>query len=195
MDSIKRNNYKRIDWIDFSKAICIYLVVLGHVLTYEEQDECIARNFIYVFHLPVFFFVSGFLFRVKDQSNFYDYILSGFKSLIIPYIFLNLLALLLNVPWIVYKNSLTQSLYYFFIGHGHAPAGPAWFLLCLFWIKVQMFFLVKLNDIMLLIVSFLYGVLAVFFHWHLYWAIDASFMAMPLFVAGYLSKKIFKRLF
>ena len=44
----------RLDWIDWMKAIGIYLVVLGHFYSYGEK-------FIYVFHIPLFFVISGFL--------------------------------------------------------------------------------------------------------------------------------------
>ena len=43
-----------MDWIDWMKAIGIYLVVLGHFYSYGEK-------FIYVFHIPLFFVISGFL--------------------------------------------------------------------------------------------------------------------------------------
>lgn len=180
---------QRIVWIDFSKVICIYLVVLGHALSYSVTNECYLRNFIYLFHLPVFFFVSGYL-QHSAEKNFYAYFLTIVKSLIIPYIFLNILALFLKIPIYLYlHNDFNSQLFYFLIGHGHAPAGPAWFLLCLFWIKFQMFFIIKLKDGMQLLCAFFYCLLAYYFPWHLYWDIDSSFMAMPIFIIGYQSKR------
>lgn len=195
---------QRIEWIDFSKAICIYLVVLGHALSYNVPKECFLRNFIYLFHLPVFFFVSGYLFRIKEEGKrFLPFLLSCFKSLIIPYLFLNLVTIALNGPFLLYHSfshpssyyllghdhTLKQSLFYFLIGHGYAPSGPAWFLVCLFWIKVQMYFIRMFCDKFQLLLAILYGFVAFYFPWRLYWDIDASFMAMPIFILGNLSKK------
>ena len=183
------NKKQRIKWIDLSKAICIYCVVLGHALTYNEDNECIFRNFIYIFHMPVFFFISGYLFRIKENENsFISFSLSNIKSLVVPYIFLNILAIFLYSPIYLHQN-IKQTLYYILIGHGHAPAGPAWFLLCLFWIKLQMFFVLKLSDRTQVLVALLYGILAYYFPWHLYWRFDVSFMAMPIFIIGTLVKK------
>ena len=180
---------QRVAWIDFSKVICIYLVVLGHALSYSVTNECYLRNFIYLFHLPVFFFISGYLFRIKDnEKSISSYMLSNINSLIIPYIFLNLLVVILKIP--VYLHQDFYPVFFkFLIGHGHAPAGPAWFLLCLFWIKIQMFFIIKLKDGMQLLCAFLYCLLAYYFPWYLYWDIDASFMVMPIFILGVLIKK------
>lgn len=52
---------KRIDWVDWMKAIGIYLVVLGHFYSVGEK-------FIYVFHVPLFFVISGFL-NKKDVDG------------------------------------------------------------------------------------------------------------------------------
>ena len=45
---------KRYDWIDWMKALGIYLIVLGHFYSVGEK-------FIYIFHVPLFFVISGFL--------------------------------------------------------------------------------------------------------------------------------------
>ena len=53
---------KRSEWIDWMKAIGIYLVVLGHFYSFGEK-------FIYVFHVPLFFLISGFLSRKEDDKR------------------------------------------------------------------------------------------------------------------------------
>lgn len=48
--------------LDFMKGFAIFLVVLGHVLQYTSGVEHHPfRDFIYSIHMPLFFFVSGFL--------------------------------------------------------------------------------------------------------------------------------------
>lgn len=55
----------RLEWIDWMKAIGIYLIVLGHFYSFGEK-------FIYAFHVPLFFLISGFLCRKEcEQSIFW----------------------------------------------------------------------------------------------------------------------------
>ena len=48
----------RINWIDWAKAIAITMVVFGHLPM--ERDNYLLR-YITVFHMPLFFFISGYL--------------------------------------------------------------------------------------------------------------------------------------
>jgi len=59
-------NTKRLDWIDIAKGIGIILVVLGHTLVPQVRETGFAGFlwiFIYNFHMPLFFFLSGYLFE------------------------------------------------------------------------------------------------------------------------------------
>ena len=51
---------RRIDFLDASKGIGILLVILGHILT----DKNILLKFIYAFHMPLFFIIAGYVFRI-----------------------------------------------------------------------------------------------------------------------------------
>lgn len=61
---------KRLDWIDKAKGIGIILVVYGHVargifnagIPMNEKSFGIIDSVIYSFHMPLFFFLSGFFF-------------------------------------------------------------------------------------------------------------------------------------
>lgn len=48
----------RISFIDVSKAICIFLMVIGH-----DTRSNLLFNYIYSFHMPALFIISGFLFK------------------------------------------------------------------------------------------------------------------------------------
>lgn len=45
---------KRIEWVDIAKGIAIILMVVGHEIGGN------ARIFIFSFHMPLFFILSGF---------------------------------------------------------------------------------------------------------------------------------------
>lgn len=53
---------KRFAWVDWMKALGIYLIVLGHFYSVGEV-------FLYVFHVPLFFAVSGFLNKRETESR------------------------------------------------------------------------------------------------------------------------------
>ena len=54
----------RFEWIDWMKALGIYLVVLGHFYSVGEK-------FIYVFHVPLFFLISGLLTKKEDDYRLF----------------------------------------------------------------------------------------------------------------------------
>ena len=68
----------RITWVDNAKAIGIFLVVMGHFVDVE-----IVKAYIYSFHMPLFFFLSGYLFTKKDTFNIF--LKKKFNTLVIPY--------------------------------------------------------------------------------------------------------------
>lgn len=52
---------ERLHWLDYSKTIGMYLVVLGHV----KDNTLLLKGIIYSFHMPFFFFLSGFLHKLR----------------------------------------------------------------------------------------------------------------------------------
>ena len=76
---------KRIHNIDILKGIGILLVILGHL-----DLPLRIRNIIYIFHMPLFFFLSGALWKNKEtKMSLKVYIKHILTSLIYPYIVWN----------------------------------------------------------------------------------------------------------
>lgn len=76
---------KRLDWIDWMKTIGIYFIVLGHFFS-------IGHKFIYVFNVPLFFLISGFLCKKeKNCKLFWNKLL---YNLIIPMIIISTIIFL-----------------------------------------------------------------------------------------------------
>ena len=75
---------QRIAYIDMAKGIGILLVYIGHC-NKGTPDISHLIEWIYAFHMPLFFFVSGLLFPDKKLSaiTFYR---NKFASLVVPYI-------------------------------------------------------------------------------------------------------------
>ena len=144
---------KRIEWIDYAKVIGIWLVVLGHILNAGRPIESELHTLIYSFHMPFFFFVSGLLFSTKDMG-FGAFAVSKIKSLIVPYILLNVLCLILSIPIYLYPDvfpttnlhTLTEDLPTLLDGEfGCVFAPPSWFLITLFFVMLISYFVTKLN--------------------------------------------------
>ena len=82
---------KRNAKIDCLKGIAIFLVVYGHSIQYCSNDNVDffmnpVFSFVYSFHMPLFMFISGYLFyNSLNKDTKYKYIIyKRFNSLIIP---------------------------------------------------------------------------------------------------------------
>ena len=92
-------NTKRLDWIDIAKGIGIILVVLGHTLVPQVRETDFAGFlwiFIYNFHMPLFFFLSGYLFEkgLPHYTNKGKFILGKLQYLMLPYLIFSTFAYL-----------------------------------------------------------------------------------------------------
>lgn len=95
--------------ISVAKGICIILMVVGHA-----GCPPMLKNFIYLFHMPLFFFVSGFLLKDKYLDQPKSFIKQKIKTLYIPFIKWSLIFLALhNVFYTIhfYSTAYTMSNY------------------------------------------------------------------------------------
>lgn len=79
-------NKIRDSYWDSLKFYLILLVVLGHTLEIVVTDGSFSRalyNSIYLFHMPLFIFVSGRFSHVKDTKSFNRSIFKLLETLII----------------------------------------------------------------------------------------------------------------
>ena len=78
---------KRNQTFDIIKAFAIWLVVLGHCIQYlSGWDYWNNRlfQFIYSFHMPLFFMVSGFFFASSVNLTFKQFFLKKSLTLLLP---------------------------------------------------------------------------------------------------------------
>lgn len=96
-------NLNRYSFIDNAKAIGITLVVIGHVFPGN------VTKFIYLFHMPLFFLLSGFLFKPQTIKK---YSLKKVSRLLIPYVsFLLLLYFLYSILNLLFYGKLFHDIY------------------------------------------------------------------------------------
>ncbi|MBR3304743.1 MAG: acyltransferase family protein [Christensenellaceae bacterium] len=78
--------YKRDYSIDIARGLACLLVVVGHVPTIPS----FLHTWIYSFHMPLFFIISGIVLNSNDY--FPVFLKKRVKSLLVPYFALNLCA-------------------------------------------------------------------------------------------------------
>ncbi len=141
------NTGKRILWIDYAKSICIYLVLLGHA--HASQP---VTDFIYTFHMPLFFFLSGCLFSFEKHPNFKEFAIKRFKGLMVPYLWINLITYLF---WLFagrnFGEDATISTTWYspiigiLLGYSKQMIHntPMWFFICLYFLEIFYYLLFK----------------------------------------------------
>lgn len=93
---------------DVLKAIAIISVVIGHAVAGDHNNnelEKILYNFVYTYHLPLFFFEGGYLYKQKKPRYFFK---SLIKNNYIPFVAYSFLALLF-LPGLVQLHALEES--------------------------------------------------------------------------------------
>lgn len=123
--------------IDLFRGLGILLVVLGHTAGLPEE----VHRYVYSFHMPAFFFLSGYLFQVdKAQRSPGSFANGKFQRLIIPAWCMGAVcALGFVAKLLLHRLTLTA-----FLGlawgtavgfpraDGNFLSTPLWFLFCLF---------------------------------------------------------------
>ncbi len=130
---------RRIAWIDIAKAIAIFAMIQGHTTPYGSA----ARNFIYSFHMPLFFILTGFTSKsVNTFSEFWKQLKKDFLKILLPCIGVQALNGLISL--LMYqedvRSSISLRLEQLLWGsaidvYGHSCIGMIWFLVALFWTK------------------------------------------------------------
>ena len=165
---------KRTAYFDNAKAILIYLVVLGHLISgYLKQNEYIDTLYlvIYLFHMPAFILISGHFSRkiksLKDVKKIAN-------TLLVPYMIFQLLYSL------YYKNVFGDSVKIEFL----EPRYALWFLLSMIMWKM-MLWLFGIHKVMIgvsIIVSLLVGYIGEVNEWL---SLSRTFFFFPFFLIGY----------
>ena len=128
------------------KALAILLVVSGHL-----EFSLMGMFTPYSFQLALFFFISGYLFKIKYLDDVPGFITRRAKSLLLPYFFYNLFYLMVTVlifKWTGKFWGEPISLKNFFItpflnGHQFNLSCPLWFVTQLFISMIVFLFLFR----------------------------------------------------
>ncbi len=176
----------RIAWIDMLKGLAIILVVVGH-----NASETVS-NFIYCFHMPLFFLLSGFVFSPKDPKV---YLRRSWNRLMVPYIFFTIVIMIPDLLSLLIRRDLLGccKLAYRIIYGGkilRGAYGVLWFVTGL-WIAQNIFNLIVARNlsiyvfISLLVIAYIFSLIRI----PLPWNIHVVPMALAYIWIGNLAKR------
>jgi len=137
---------KRIEWLNQLRGFAIIMIVTMHTLGYCEKMEPLS-TYIGSFVVPLFFFISGYLFKNVPEEKLSSYAKRKALRILVPYFSFALLSLIpfymfadgiqnsLGTSKIIHGN-LLYSILSVFYASGHsgwlAQNSPLWFLPCYF---------------------------------------------------------------
>lgn len=191
---------QRIDWADYAKAIAIWLMVVCH---FGLRPWELSR-WIYIFHMPAFFFVSGYLDKGAPLTSalFKKY----FRQILVPYFFFSVCAL--SACWIApYYHpdlfgggSVADSFVRSVVGillmdntvrsYSFMPEGALWFLVALFEVKIVFALMCRCWEKCKVLVPVILLGLLVVFRLHIpFFTLDSAAMAVPVYAAGYFFRR------
>ncbi len=129
---------KRMLWLDSLRGFGIILITVGHLGCFE-----LLERYIYSFHVPLFFFISGYLYN-RSAKPIKNFIKRKTFTILVPFLVWTLMSTLVNVimsydikllmlKMVTYNGLLTWN-------------SPLWFLLVLYFVEIIFAVLDRLNN-------------------------------------------------
>lgn len=184
----------RKSYLDVLKFIGIFFIYLGHMADAAGS----FYPFVFMYHVPLFFFVSGCAETLGRKRSFPEYVIHKVKTILIPWLFFALVSI---VAYTVYADrafglaEVQLSLVQILQGcvRNRFLAGSLWFFTCQFVICIVFRLMEKWKHFFILLVCVLAYLAAAFLlpqnlpgepSW--YWNVDSAMYYMLYYCAGYL---------
>ncbi len=204
---------KRLNWVDVTKGFLMILVVIGH---YPGQLDFPLGKYIYWFHMPAFFLLSGLFFKpVLEKGKSKEVIYKRFMQLIVPYLFFLVTITVIRYGMEIGSGNMELSWYLndlwtLVIGGRFARGayGVFWFVTTLFFTFLFFLWMTKYfnrtKQIIILSIFYLIAHIESLFAMRviggapdeasqtipMIWNIDVALMAVVYFALGYYMKHI-----
>lgn len=183
----------RIEWIDIAKGIGIILVIAGHCFSLRYSYP------LYAFHMPLFFFLSGLLFKDKKEG-FVVFLKTKTKSLMRPWLIILFISFLVCLAIPQWRNEMTLTAVFSDLYTANTNVfqnSSLWYLVCFYFMLLIFFFVSKIKRtvvtalvfifvaVVLLWVKEILNMTSLPFH-RLPFKIDSALIALVFFYAAYL---------
>ena len=196
------NNNDRFNYIDAAKAFGMMAVMWGHI-----HFNDISTYFVYAFHIPLFFFLSGMVFVPEKYGGFKSFVVRKVKSLLVPYVIYSVITWVIWVAYVSLTRQQVDSIWAPLLETVLARGSegylihnaPLWFVPCLFVVELIYYWISKLPDwfnlmvdVILAVVGYSLVTYSKFYDFTtLPWSIDVAMMAMLFYATGHLVVKRF----
>ncbi len=172
---VNKESLERDVYWDSLKFLLIGFVVFGHFLQINNPIESIERvifNFIYLFHMPLFVFVSGRFSHISNREKYRKRIITLLETLIVfqivAYVLFNEFSILgFLTPWF-----------------------HLWYLLSLVFWRLFVYFIpphLLNHKTLILLIAIAVGILGGFVPYGRLFSIQRTLSFFPFFVIGYYS--------
>lgn len=173
---------KRDLYWDTLKFSLIFLVIYGHIISgcsFGSKFNLATYNFIYLFHMPLFVFISGRFSQIKDKQNYKRNILRLLETYIVFQV--------ISSAILIFRN------HEFSYKYLYEPNWVLWYLISLSIWRLIIYFIPS-NWLVyrkrIITTSFIISLLAGFVPISYTFTIQKSFTLLPFFVLGYYSTSV-----
>lgn len=194
----------RKSYIDIARGVALLFLVLGHIVTGNSR----LFNWIFSFHMPLFFFLAGMC--AKDtEIRFFPYMVKKIKKRLVPYFMITAAGFLfcMLIPAYreaVFADGLFRQLECVFLMMRpvNLYIGQVWFLASLFWAELYFYLwrrLCRRRRLWLQLAAAFLFVIAADNLWRvqsyvpitgrIYFHLDSACMGAFCYILGFLTKK------
>lgn len=175
----------RIEWLDIAKGLGVLLVVIGHF--WYKCPFPMINQIIYSFHMPMFFILSGFVYK-NGILDFGLFVITKTKRLLVPTFFFFLLGA--GFLFLFSENSYITILIQFLFLKGKCPFNaPCWYFITLFQLLIISYFLHLdklsfLHKSFIIIISFILGFAVYEFNIFIPFGLNRTIISLVFFCIG-----------
>ena len=202
---IKSKNNARLDWIDLSKSIGIFFVLLSH----SQVNIPLVSGLGNLFYIGIFFVIAGYTYHDEEVPVVW-FAWKKAKRVLVPYLQYSMALFLIMSLKRILEGSFTKSetltsLFGIFYARNQiARVGvpekslldvmnaPLWFLPAFYLSFVLFHVLVRIGKEKLLLFTLISMIIGMSLHYLspvlLPWSIDTAFLFEGMFAAGYFAK-------
>ena len=170
---------KRIPYLDTAKGILILLMLLGHI-----WNDGIVHDFIYAFHMPAFFVISGMLLNHSSslKKSFFQNLLEKALRFLIP-------CLCFEIPGIaanILQHGVTLNIkgYMFEVFSLHLYNGPSWFLVVMFYCQMLCSAIMRLTNRKNVVLAVLFALVLILPKFISYISISTTVLGLFFLILG-----------
>ena len=188
---------KREHYIDIAKGIAMVLVIIGHCEFAPSQ----LKWWLYSFHMPLFFLLSGLVFNPVKYKKFTQFLKAKAQSLLVPYFLMSLFLWVWKdiighkTTFLTDEDTLNDFIG-IFLGHRGTPYYfSMWFLTAIFAAEVILYFISRISGDRLwalCLTVVLFSLLSWFILENIddgfYWSLDLTPIAVSFIALGYIVK-------